>query len=349
MAILFDAPVEPDALTTFTREVPLNRTGQTRRLLSMFSRLDVDDNKVDTATIIKTNRVARFRSWDGSIHKSQRDTGSERTVQLPPLSTSLDQGEYETLQLQFARNGGTNQQALARSVYNDAETLTNEVLNRLELAWGDLITDGKLTMLTANGEPALESDYGVPSDQLITVGTAWTTVATAPALDDLIAAYDLYVSRYGEAGSLLASRRAQRLLTQNVQFINAIKGAQTGVTRVTLAEIGDRLASEGLPPLAPAFDESLDVDGVTTRVLAEDKLVFLPPDLDALGRTAMGVTATALELVESNESELSFEEAPGIVGVVEKVGPPYRKFTFVDACGMPVLIDSARLMTMDVF
>jgi hypothetical protein len=61
----------------------------------------------------------------------------------------------------------------------------------------------------------------------------------------------------------------------------------------------------------------------------------------------MGVTATALELVNSNESDLSFEDAPGIVGVVEKVGPPYRQFTFVDACGMPVL-DSARLMTLDV-
>lgn len=346
MAIFFDAPVEPDALTTFVREVPVNRAGQTRRLLDMFNRLDVDDNKVDFANITRTNRVARFRSWDGRIHVSTRDTGKENKVQLPPLSSSLNMGEYERLQLEFARTGGTNEQALARAIYNDAEILTNEVLNRLELAWGDLLTDGKFTMMASEG--GLEADYGVPADQFITVATPWTTVATAPALSDLISAYDLYVSRYGNAGQLLTSLRVQRLLTQNQEIINAVAGDQTGRTRVNLSELQGLFASEGLPPLADPFDESLDVDGVTTRVLADDKLVFLPPNLDDLGRTAMGITATALELVNSNESDLSFEDAPGVVGVVEKVGPPYRQFTWVDACGMPVLTDSARLMTLDV-
>src|SRR4051794_23654769 len=117
MAIFFDAPVEPDALTTFVREVPVNRAGQTRRLLDMFGRREVDDNRVDFATITRTNRVARFRSWDGRIHVSKRDTGSEKRVDLPPLSTSLNMGEYERLQLEFARNGGTNEGALARSIY----------------------------------------------------------------------------------------------------------------------------------------------------------------------------------------------------------------------------------------
>jgi hypothetical protein len=312
----------------------------------MFSRLDVQDNQVDFATITRTNRVARFRAWDGAIHKSKRDTGKESRVQLPPLSSSLDMGEYERLQLEFARNGGTNEQALARSIYNDAEILTNEVLNRLELAWGDLLTDGKFTLLSSEG--GLEADYSIPSDQLITVATAWTTTATATVLSDLLAAYDLYVSRYGEAGQLLTSRRVQRLMTQNTEVINAVAGDQTGRTRVNLTELQGLLASEGLPPLADAFDESLDVDGTSTRVLADDKLVFLPPNLDDLGRTAMGITATALELVNSNESDLSFEDAPGVVGVVEKVGPPYRQFTYVDACGMPVLTDSTRLMTLDV-
>jgi hypothetical protein len=346
MAIFFDAPVAPDDLTTFVREVPVNRGGQTRRLLSMFGTRQVDRNEVDFAQIVKTNRVARFRSWDGRIHVSTRDTGSEKRVPLPPVSTSLNMGEYERLQLEFARTGGTNQAALAASIYNDAETLTNEVLNRWELAWGDLLTDGKMTMMSSEG--GLETDYSVPSDQLITVGTAWTTSATAPALSDLLAAYDLYVSRYGAAGQMLTSLRVQRLMCKNTEIINAVAGAQTGRTRVNLAELSDLLASEGLPPLADPFDESLDVDGTTTRVIADDKLVFLPPNLDSLGETVSGVTATALELVNSNEADLSFEEAAGIVGVVEKVGPPYRQFTFVDACGMPVLTDSARLMTLDV-
>ena len=57
---------------------------------------------------------------------------------------------------------------------------------------------------------------------------------------------------------------------------------------------------------------------------------------------------TALELVDSNLSELTFREAPGIVGVVEKVGPPYRKFTFVDGMALPVLSNAKKLLIADV-
>ena len=45
--------------------------------------------------------------------------------------TTLDPIRRERLQLEFARTAGTNEQALARSIYNDAQNLTNEVKNRL--------------------------------------------------------------------------------------------------------------------------------------------------------------------------------------------------------------------------
>jgi hypothetical protein len=254
MAIFFDAPVAPDDLTTFVREVPVNRGGQTRRLLSMFGTRQVDRNEVDFAQIVKTNRVARFRSWDGRIHVSTRDTGSEKRVPLPPVSTSLNMGEYERLQLEFARTGGTNQAALAASIYNDAETLTNEVLNRWELAWGDLLTDGKMTMMSSEG--GLETDYSRPVRPAHHRRHRVDDQRHAPALSDLLAAYDLYVSRYGAAGQMLTSLRVQRLMCKNTEIINAVAGAQTGRTRVNLAELSDLLASEGLPPLADPFDES---------------------------------------------------------------------------------------------
>jgi hypothetical protein len=45
---------------------------------------------------------------------------------------------------------------------------------------------------------------------------------------------------------------------------------------------------------------------------------------------------------------MSFADAPGIVGVVEKVGPPYRQFTFVDAVAMPILAQPKRLFVATV-
>lgn len=134
----------------------------------------------------------------------------------------------------------------------------------------------------------------------------------------------------------------------NVEIINAIAGSAAGRTRVSLTELNDLLSSYGLPTLRPPYDTNVDVDGSTTRVIADDKLLMLPPNVGDLGYTAYGLSATALELVNSTQSDLSFEEAPGIVGVVEKAGPPYRQYTFVDAVGMPILQNSRLLFVADV-
>jgi hypothetical protein len=315
-------------------------------LSTLFPRRDLDTNTVDFAEIVRTNRTARYRSWDGRIHVSERDTGSEKRVALLPLSSSLSMGEYERLQLEFARNAGTNQQALANSIYNDATNLTREVQNRIELAWGDVLTDGVLT-INENGFMG-SADFGVPSTHIVSAGTAWTNVA-APALDNLIAWVDVYVATNGAPpGQIQTSQRVLRLMQTNTQLINAAVGAAVTRTRINREELNDVLASEGLPTLSAPYDAVLDVDGTTTRVIADDRLLFLPTNMSDLGYTAWGVTATALELVNSNEADLSFEEAPGIVGVVEKTGPPYRQFTYVDAVAMPILADARKLFVADV-
>jgi hypothetical protein len=149
-------------------------------------------------------------------------------------------------------------------------------------------------------------------------------------------------------GAARTSLRVLRLLQSNAQIVAAVHGSTSGKTRVTLSELNELFASEGLPTISALRNKSFDVDGVTTSVLADDKIIFTPEDLGDLGYTAWGVSATALELVNSNVADLSFEEASGIVGVVEKVGPPYRQFTFVDAVAMPILEQPKLLMIADV-
>jgi hypothetical protein len=344
MSIFFDAPVPPEALTAFVREVP---TPAGLGLSTMFPPRFLNSNTVDFAEIVRTNRTARYRSFDGRIHVSSRDTGSEKRVNLLPLSTSLSMGEYERLQLEFARNGGTNQQALANAVYNDAQNLTREVQNRLEQAWGDVLTDGKLT-INENGFVG-EADFGVPSNHIVSTGTSWATVGSADVLDDLIAWVDVYIATNGFApGSIQTSQRVMRLMQTNAQLVGAIAGTTSGRTRVNLNEINDLLASEGIPQFRAPYDTLVDVDGTSTRVLADDKLLMFPPNIADLGYTAYGLSATALELVNSNVADLSFQNAPGIVGVVEKTGPPYRQFTYVDAVGMPILANAKLLLVADV-
>lgn len=343
MAIIFDAPVTPDALSTFVREVPMPAN---LLLSAAFPERAIQDNRVDLAEIVHTNRTATFRPFDGAIGTMPRDTGSVSEVHLLPLSNSLNMGEYERLQLQFIRTAGTAVEALAHAIYNDAQHLVASVRNRIEVAWGDVLTDGKLT-INENGYQG-EADFGVPASQLVTAGTVWTTL-TANALTDLAAWVDTYVANNGfRPGSFSTSLRVQRLLQRNTEVINAVYGATAGRTRVSTAELNTLLESEGLPTLRTTYDTQVDVDGVSTRVIADDKIVFLPPNVADLGYLAMGVSATALELVNSNASDLSFENAAGIVGVVDKSGPPYRQQTLVDATGMPILANAKLLMVADV-
>lgn len=343
MAIFYDGPVTPADLTTFVREVPVSGD---LSFLPVFPSKYLTTNTIDFAEIVKTNRTARFRSFDGRIHVSSRDAGSGKQVSLLPLGSSKGVGELERLQLEFARTGGTNSAALADAVYNDAQSLTEEVQNRLDLAWGDVLADGKLT-INENGFQG-EADFGVPANHKVTAATLWSNIA-APALTDYIAWNDTYAATNGSApGVGRTSIRVARLMQTNTQIVNAVHGTTSGKTRVTLTELNELLSAEGVAPIEVVKIKSLDVDGVTTPVIANDLIMFTPENLADLGYTAWGVSATALELVGSNLAEMDFESASGIVGVVLKEGPPFRQSTYVDAVAMPILADAKKLMIADV-
>ncbi|MBF6374463.1 major capsid protein [Nocardia farcinica] len=344
MAIFFDAPVPIDALVTFTRNVPIPST---LGLSSGMPTRNFTSPTVDFSEVVSTNRTARYRSYDGRIHVSSRDTGSAKRVPLIPLSSSLNMGEYERLQLEFARLGGSNTAVLADAIYNDAEKLTNEVYYRLEQAWGDVLTDGKLT-INENGLDT-EADFEVPANQIVSAATAWTDTAASTPLTNMISWADVWNAANGTMpGRVITSRRVHRLLMQNEEIVNAVHGSAAGRSWVTAQELNNLLASHNLPPIEGTYDSNVDVDGTTTRVIADDKFIWVPENLGELGFTAWGTTATAMELAQSNRVDLSFGDAAGIVGVVEKVGPPYRQFTFVDAVAMPILQDSRKLLVADV-
>ena len=350
MGIFYDAPVDPVDLTTFVRRVP---TPDSLTLTGMFGTTVRDTTKVAFSEITRTNRTARFRAPDGRIHVADRDGGSDRVVNMLPLSDSRNQGEYETLQLEMARLGGTRTEALANAIYNDAEDLTRYIQNRIELALGDVLTDGKFTPDLSDELTGVEVDFGMPSDHQITLLTdqTWTdaNVDTADMLDALQTACDVYEETNGERpGWVMTSRKNIRALERQTLLINAVYGATQGRTSVPMPEILSTLDSRGIPTDWRINETKLDVDGTATRVISEDLLILGPSNPSDLLEFRLGMTATALELVGSNAVDLSFSQAPGLTGVVVKEGPPIRRFTYVDAIGIPLLKSAKKLMTVKV-
>lgn len=344
MAIVFDGPISPDALTTFARTVPVPASNALEQLFPVRT---FDSNRVDWAELTKTNRTAQYRAFDGTIHVSQRDAGTGKYVELAPFSDSLNKGEYERIAQEVARYAGTNRDAQVQAAYNDTERLVGTMHNRIELAWGDVLSDGKLSI--NEGGLVSEADYGVPANQISApAGALWTNTSTAVPLTDLETQQQVRLANgNGKATRGFVSRSVLSNLRKNKEIIDAVYGSTQGRTSVTLAELNNLLSSEDLPTLE-AYDGQLNVEGTITRVIAADKAILLPENIGDLGFMAFGLSATALELVNSGQSELSFRDGAGIVGVVEKVGPPYREFTFVDAVGMPILSNAGLLSVLDV-
>lgn len=346
MAILFDAPVGPDGLTEFTRAVPLNEENS---LLTEAPPRNLPTNTINFGEIVSRNRTARYRSFDGRVHVSERDSANGGSVGMIPLSTSTNLGEYERLQLEFARTGGTNQSALADAIYDDATQLTKEVQNRLEQAWGDVLEDGKLTV-NENGLVGFEADFGVPANHKPAAGTPWAGASTAKPLTDLTLWNDQYRITNGvSAGQVRTSQANIRKALRSEEVISALYGSAAGRTVARLVDLQDYLIGEGLPTFGAAYDTMVDIDGTMTRTVAENKVLLTPASLSDLGYTAWGVTVTSLELVNSAKAEMKFEQASGIVGVVVKSdGVPFRQFTYVDAVAMPVLSAPKRLFVATV-
>jgi len=345
MAILFDAEVTPDVLTEYVRELP---TPADLAFFNTIATRNVDDHKINLREVVHTNRTAKFRAFDGALPTMGRDGGSESEMSLLPLGNSISLGEYERLQIQFARTGGTATAALVDAIYNDAENLTASVYNRLELAWGQVLSTGKLTV-NENGFIG-EADFGVPEENVVDVATSWANPA-ALILDDLIAWQTAYEDTpgNGQAGALRIKRKNIRLMQRNTQLVELAVGKDSTRSRITIAELRDVLAAEDLPPLVELPDTSLDVDGTATKVIADDTALITPANLSDLGFTALGVSVTALELVNSAKSDMTFQGAAGLVGVVSKNdGVPYRQFTYVDGTAMPILAQPKRLFIANI-
>ncbi len=344
MALFLDGPLPLEDTITFTQQIPLPSNNA---LTAMFPSRQYGTDEIDLATITQTNRAAKFRNWDGSYWVAPRDTGSEKRVRMLPLGGQLGVGEYERRQITFSRVGGTIQSVLVDAIYDDLQNLTRYVQNRIELAWGDVLTDGVLT-IDENGVQQ-QLDYAIPANQKVTAATLWSDTTNSNPLTDLIGWYDVWVATNGAGpGRVVCSQATARQLQTNKSLINAIKGAQTGVTHVTLEEISGLFASYGLPPISmdSVYNSSFDVDGSTQLVLPAGKFLFLPADLSTLGFTAWGTPTTVMELTANN---VQVSSAAGIIGIlVREEQPPFRKRTFVDAVALPVLADPRKILVATV-
>lgn len=336
--------VEPAVLTAFVRELPAPAQ---YTLNTWLPDRNIGDIEAAFTTAFRRNRAAMFRAYDAETPIGQRDDFSRQRVALPPIGQKTLVGEEERLRLEMLRSGGDNTNALIQALYNDAQINTNAVLARMELARGQVLTTGKFTLTGENGFQGVEADFGVAVSHLPTAPVEWDDHATSDPLEQMRDWADLYTDDAGEPPAFaLTSRQAIGHMLRNAnilsQFTNNGGTAPSVITRAQLAALLD---ANDLPQLVEYNTQVYTYAGVSTRVIPVNKMIFLPANPASLGNTFWGITAEALELVGMNNPQLTFAQAPGLVGTVTRSGDPVRTWTHVAAIGMPVLAAPERLLT----
>lgn len=301
--------------------------------------------------------VAEFRAWDTQPPMTGRPGITRKRFELPPVSRQIPLLEEESLRLRALQRGSNN--PIIDAIFDDAERMVRSVQGRIELARGDVLTDGVLT-LNENGVN-VTVDYGVNSTHLpVLAGAAqWTTAnaATATPITNLLAWMDIYKTDTGVLPrGIMMSRTVGNALLTNAEVRNyAQAGAATAPTRVTFATIGQIFGELGIPPITglssdPAgdifYDVSVRVNGVLTRTIPADKVVFLPPTDEPVGNTFYGVTAEAVRLIERNL--ITAQAAPGVVALTLQNDNPVQTFTLATAIALPAIINPELIFTADV-
>lgn len=344
---IIDDYIQPEVLTGFVREVP-----QPANLVLNQYLPDRNIGNVEAAIdqVNRVNRAAQFRAWDSETPVGERDSFQRSKIKLPPIGQKLPVSEQETLMLERVRTGGDNRNGYIEAIYRDAEILTGNVRRRMELARGDVLTDGIFTLTGENGL-TLQADFGVPNDNTVTAAIPWSDHADASPLQNIKTWVDYYIDLNGE--------RPGRILTSNVVMNNLLMSGEIrdlfnrGVTLtggpnlLTDAMLNQALQAYGVPPIA-TYDTKINWDGTNVRVIPEDLFIMLPTNPLDLGYTAWGITAESLVLTSGQNPGLAFEELPGLVGVVLKEGDPVLTWTKVGAVGMPLITNPKLLFVADV-
>jgi Phage major capsid protein E len=291
----------------------------------------------------RSNAAAAFRAFDAESQIGTRPGVTRVTGQLPPVSQKIPLTEYDRLQLEALRSSGDLPSEIEEQIFDDAASMTRAVQERLELARGDVLVDGIIT-LNENGLQ-FTIDYGVPAGHKVTAAVTWATAST-DILGDIRTWVQTYVDTNGRPPArVITSTKVIGYMVQNTkirELAGSILGAPTYVSRDQLSAI---LSAFSLPPVEPYDVQVYNVAGSKVRVIPDDRFIMLP-DAGELGATQFGVTVEAMKMVESGVLERP--AAPGIVALAMETFDPVQMWTKATAIALPVIQNPDLLFSADV-
>ncbi len=341
MGKLWTEVVEPAEITGFARAAVEDLERQKGTLAQFLPNVSTPDVVVRTQVEADgTGELAQYRSFDAETPIGSGGKGARKVFELLPLGLKERVGEYD----QLRARGNAQAEMVRAGVDNAAIRTANAIVDRLEVARGQVLDTGKLT-INENGV-VQEIDFGRAGHSDFDASVSWTDANSDP-IATLMEWVDSYSSlNQGSApGAVVVSRKVMSVL-QRSSIVRALAATMAGAPAIVSREALQAVAASfGLPPLV-IYDRKIRGQ----FVLDPDKIYLLPSASNANGApSALGATFYG-QTLEASESEYSLPAAdqPGLVVGVWKSRDPIAVWVHSNAIALPVLVNPAASMVVRV-
>ena len=343
MAELWDV-IDPAELTGYSRASLADRDENEFSLTRWFPNRELDDLVFEAQTggggLID---AANFRSYDSEPDFGSREGISSITGKLPPIARQMLLSEYDQLRLRKAP-----EQAYRDLLLRDGERLTRQIDARLEIARGDALVNGSVT-LDERGVKATVA-FSRKAEHSVTAATAWSNPA-ADMITDLQTWSDVWSETNGASpGAILTTKKVARAMLKNTGLQAQLYPGNSNL-RLRRSDVDAWFEDNDLPPIQ-TYDAKVKWKGTERRILQEGRLLFLPAPAEVgsidggpVGETFWGTTAEAQE----PQYGIQDGELPGIVvAAFKETKTPVHAITIASAIGIPIMANPNASLVANV-
>lgn len=281
--------------------------------------------------------AAEYRTYDAESGIGARVGLTRTSGELPPISRKYRFSEYDRL-----RQRQDPQLAIETGLFSDAERATRAIAARIELARGDALVNGSVT-INEDGINAV-ADFSRPSTCIQTPANLWSDATDADPIADIISWNQAYLALNGvDIGALVMSTTIMNNLARATKLRNLVATIIGAPSILSQDAIRQTFSAYGLPPIV-LYDAQVKVGSTATRIVPSNVVLMLPAPVASddfegtqLGGTFWGTTAESLE----PEYGIEAGEQPGIVAGVYSEVDPVSLWTKAAAIALPALANAS--------
>lgn len=288
---------------------------------------------------VAINEAASYRSFSTEAELGRTGGTESRAGKLPPISRKYLVEELDQLILYGQGD------ALGGELEKYARRLGASIAARVEIGRGQAIETG--TVVLAERGLQFTINFGRKSEHTVTASKVHSDI-TASVITDLDSWAAVYrLSNGTNPDVTLISTRLMSYWQKNTELISLAIGRGSDLpSRISVVDVLSVLSDYNHGGIR-VFDEAIN----GTRVISDDKLIFLPSsgsalvgDGGALGSTDWGIPAEAINPTYG----IPVNDRPGIFAGAFAESDPERTEVLASAIVLPIMTNANATFAADV-